>query len=98
MLSHHRPEFIGPGLPDFSLSLRVRPAEILRILPFESLELDPTEDRRLRLLEDATTAKPRSSDALCPAQTVPDFRLTDQNRQVVSLSQFSGKIVVLTFV
>lgn len=73
-------------------------AEKLRIIPFESLELDPTEDRRLRLLENATSARPPSKDVLRVGQTVPDFRLTDQNHQVVSLSQFSGKVVVLTFI
>jgi len=72
--------------------------EKLRILPFESLELDPTEDRRLKLLEDATSAKPPSKDVLGVGQQVPDFRLTDQNHQLVSLSQFSGKVVVLTFI
>lgn len=73
-------------------------AEKLRIIPFESLELDPTEDRRLRLLEDATSAKPPSKEVLRLGQAVPDFRLTDQNHQIVSLSQFSGKVVVLTFI
>jgi len=73
-------------------------AEKLRIIPFESLELDPTQARRLRLLEEAISARPPSADVLHVGQSVPDFRLTDQNRQDVSLSQFSGKVVALTFI
>ena len=36
--------------------------------------------------------------ALAIGQHVPDFSLTDQNRQQVALSQFSGKVVAMTFV
>lgn len=73
-------------------------AEGVRIVPFESLELDPTEARRLKLLENAISAKPPSADAVRVGQSVPDFQLTDQNRASISLSQFTGKVVALTFV
>lgn len=73
-------------------------AEGVRILPFESLELDPTQARRLKLLENATSAHPPSADVLRTGQAVPDFRLIDQNQKPVSLSQLSGKVVALTFV
>ena len=73
-------------------------AEGIRIVPFESLELDPTQARRLKLLEDATSAHPPSADVLHVGQPVPDFRLIDQNQKPVSLSQLSGKVVALTFV
>lgn len=73
-------------------------AEDVRIVPFESLELDPTEARRLKLLENAISAKPPSADVLREGQFVPDFRLIDQNRAPVSLSEFTGKVVALTFV
>lgn len=73
-------------------------AEGVRIVPFESLELDPTEARRLKLLENAISEKPPSADALRVGQSVPDFQLTDQNRASISLSQFTGKVVALTFV
>jgi len=73
-------------------------AEDVRIVPFESLELDPTEARRLKLLENAVSRKPLSADVLRVGQFVPDFQLTDQNRAPVSLSQFTGKVVALTFV
>ena len=73
-------------------------AEGLRIVPFESLELDPTQARRLKLLENATSARPPSREVLHVGQAVPDFRLTDQNQKVVSLTQFAGKVVALTFI
>ena len=73
-------------------------AEGLRVVPFESLELDPTQARRLKLLENATSAKPPSADVLPIGAPVPDFRLIDQNQQQVSLSQFAGKVVALTFI
>jgi protein SCO1/2 len=73
-------------------------AENVHIQPFESLELDPTEARRLKLVENASRAKPPSNDVLHIGEAVPNFRLTDQNRQLVSLSQFAGKVVALTFI
>jgi protein SCO1/2 len=73
-------------------------AEDIRVVPFESLELDPTEARRLKLVENATSAKPPSADVLRAGAAVPDFRLIDQNQQTVSLSQFAGKVVALTFI
>jgi protein SCO1/2 len=73
-------------------------AEGVKVRPFESLELDPTEARRLKLVENASSAHPPSVDVLHTGDSVPDFRLTDQNREPVSLSQFRGKIIALTFV
>jgi protein SCO1/2 len=73
-------------------------AEGVRVRPFESLELDPTEARRLKLVENASSAKPPSADVLRAGDPVPDFRLTDQNLAAVSLSQLRGKIVAMTFV
>jgi protein SCO1 len=73
-------------------------ADGVHVRPFESLELDPTEARRLKLVENASSAHPPSADVLHTGDSVPDFRLTDQNREPVSLSQFRGKIVALTFV
>ena len=72
-------------------------AEKVKIRPFESLELDPTEARRLRLLENASSSRP-PAERLRRGDPVPDFRLVDQNRQPVSLSEFAGKVVALTFV
>ena len=72
--------------------------ENVRIVPFESLELDPTQARRLKLLENAMSAKSPSADVIHAGQAVPDFRLNDQSRQPVSLSQLAGKVVALTFI
>jgi protein SCO1 len=73
-------------------------AEGLQVQPFESLELDPTEARRLKLVENATSVKPPSADVLHVGDAVPDFLLTDQDQKNISLSQFAGKVVALTFI
>jgi protein SCO1 len=73
-------------------------AQNVHILPFESLELDPTEARRLELVENAGSGKPLDAGVLRVGEAVPDFQFTDQNRQQVSLSQLAGKVVALTFV
>jgi protein SCO1 len=72
-------------------------AENIRLRPFQSLELDPTQTRRLKILE-AVASEGSTSKALAVGQPVADFRLTDQKGQSISLSQFSGKVVALTFV
>ncbi len=73
-------------------------AEGVQVRPFESLALDPTEALRLKLIENASSAHPPSADVLHTGELAPDFNLTDQNRNSVSLSQFRGKIVAMTFV
>jgi len=73
-------------------------AEGLQIRPFESLELDPTEARRLSLVEKANSTRPPSAKVLQVGEPVPDFNLIDQNRASVSLSQLKGKVVALTFI
>lgn len=72
--------------------------EGVQVRPFESLELDPTEARRLQLVENASSAKAPSADVLRAGDPVPDFRLIDQNHDAVSLSRFRGKIVAVTFI
>jgi protein SCO1 len=73
-------------------------AEDLRIQPFESLELDPSEARRLKLVENAGRAPAASPEILKTGDPVPDFHLTDQNNAAISLAQFRDKVVALTFV
>lgn len=73
-------------------------AENIHVRPFESLELDPTEARRLKLMENAMAAKLNATDVLQVGQSVPNFSLTDQIGHVVSLSQFKGKVVAVTFI
>lgn len=72
-------------------------AENVRIRNFDSLELDPLSARRLRLLDGAIDQS-HSLDLLKVGQPVPDFSLTDQNREHVTRSQFAGKVVAITFV
>ena len=73
-------------------------AEDIRIRNFESLELDPLSARRLRLLDGAMDPSLAPGSILETGQPAPDFSLTDQNRQRVTLSQFAGQVVVVTFV
>jgi len=51
----------------------------------------------LRLLDGAIDQS-LSLDLLKVGQPVPDFSLTDQNREHVTRSQFAGKVVAITFV
>jgi protein SCO1/2 len=64
--------------------------------PFQNLELDPSQTRRMKILENALSDK--GAKPLTIGQAVPDFTFTDQKGQAVSLSQFSGKVVAITFV
>jgi protein SCO1/2 len=73
-------------------------ADNVRARPFENLELDPTQARRMHLLENMLAPSSPDSKALAVGQPVPDFALTDQNRRRVKLSQFTGKVVAVTFI
>lgn len=73
-------------------------AENVRARAFENLELDPTQARRMHLLEKMVAPSSSLPSALAIGQAVPDFTLTDQNRRQVRLSQFAGKVVAVTFV
>lgn len=64
--------------------------------PYQNLELDPSQTRRLKILESIATTP--STKALSVGQTVPNFTLNDQNGEHVSLYQFEGKVVGITFV
>jgi protein SCO1 len=91
---------LEPGMAiDFSFvpDKNVSYAEDIRAHPFESLELDPTQARRYKLMEQALATR-SSADVLHVGQLVPDFTLTDQTRQRISLSQFTGKVVAITFI
>lgn len=102
LLPVHDPKMLDglqPGASiDFSLVVNKDSsyADRIHVRPFESLELDPAEARRYKLMENAMTPSP--ADVLHVGQPVPDFALTDQNRQRVSLSQFAGKVVAITFI
>ena len=94
-------EGLQPGTSiDFSLVVNKSSsyADRIHVRPFESLELDPTEARRYKLMENAMASNSTAADILRVGQPVPDFALIDQNRERVSLSQFAGKVVAITFI
>ena len=65
-------------------------AEAIHIHRYESTEREPLLARRLELLQPPRAIVQRG-------QPVPDFTLTDQTGARVTLSQFAGKVVALTF-
>lgn len=73
-------------------------AEAVHVRNFESLEADPLSARRLRLLDGAIDPSLAPGRVLKAGQPAPDFSLIDQNRARVTLSEFSGKVVAITFV
>jgi len=73
-------------------------ADNVRVRPYDNLELDPSQARRMKLLEKMVAPAAVGAGAVAIGQSVPDFALTDQNRQRVALSQFSGKVVAVTFI
>jgi protein SCO1/2 len=90
---------IAPGsMIDFTLVVAADTsyAENIRVHGFESLEQDPLAARRLKLL-DQIASPDGAPKPLDPGQHVPDFTLIDQTGQRVILSQFAGKVVVVSF-
>jgi protein SCO1/2 len=71
-------------------------AENLHVRRFENLENDPLAAGRLAVVQQAMN--PSHQPALAVGQRVPEFSLSDQNQQCVSLSQFAGRVVAMTFV
>ncbi len=68
----------------------------IRIQKYESVEADPLGAQRLNLLvgmDDPSSAEPQ----IKAGESVPDFSLIDQERHDVTLAQFRGKVVVVTF-
>ena len=89
-----------PGaVVEFTLVVDKRSSHVerIRILRYQSVEQDPLAANRLKLLNQiATGAAARKS--LAVGETVPDFRLTDQQRRPVALSQLRGKVVAINFI
>ena len=63
---------------------------------YQGLEPDPLTARRLKLLNQV--ANPSTVKPVAIGDRVPDFQLTDQARQRVSLSKLAGKVVALNFI
>ena len=72
-------------------------AEKVNVLAYESLERDPSTAKRLGYLDKLLDPSSVAVELQC-GQAVPDFSLIDQNRHRVELSQFTGKVVALTFI
>jgi protein SCO1/2 len=71
-------------------------AESIRVTAYENLEQEPLELRRLRIL--SRLAAPESAiEPLVVGDAVPDFALTDQRGEPVTLSKLAGKVVAATF-
>jgi protein SCO1/2 len=70
----------------------------IRIMPYDSTERDPDQNRRLAVLEDVLGTKANAPPALVAGGKAPDFTLIDQDGRQVSLSQFAGKVVAITFI
>jgi protein SCO1/2 len=93
-------EGVGPGTTvSFTLVVEKTDsyAEEIHILGYESVEQEPLQARRLKILEGLSGSASFAS-TLKPGASVPDFTLTDQQRHQISLSQFAGKVVALNFV
>lgn len=72
-------------------------AEGIKVQSYQGLEVDPLTARRLKLLN-KTDPSQAAVKPLAPGQPVPAFTLLDQNRQQVTLSKFTGKVVALNFI
>jgi protein SCO1 len=69
-------------------------AEDIRVRSTANLESEPLEAGKLAVLHNAMRPETK---ALAVGERVPDFVLTDQTGKEVRLSQFAGKVVLLTF-
>jgi protein SCO1 len=90
---------LAPGATiDFELVVTPETSYIqaIRVRAFRSVEQDPLTASRLKLLDqiDSSAAATKQIGA---GEAVPDFTLTDQKAQPVKLSDFSGKVVVISF-
>jgi protein SCO1/2 len=71
--------------------------EGIQIHAYQGLEVDPLTARRLKLLNQAVDGT-GAHKPVTVGQPVPNFRLIDQSRRSIELSQFAGKVVALDFV
>jgi protein SCO1/2 len=71
-------------------------AERIRVVRYQSTEQDPLAASRLKLLTQVAGGAPRKTLAI--GETVPDFKLIDQMRRPVSLSDLRGKVVAINFI
>ena len=72
-------------------------AENVRVHEYENLAQEALLVRRLELIARLDSTKPPPA-SLAIGAVVPDFTLTDQTGQRVSLSRFAGRVVGVTFI
>lgn len=72
-------------------------AERIRIRQYENFEAEPLDASRLKLLSGLVQPDAPASAVLAVGRPVPDFTFMDQSRRRVTLSQFAGKVVAVTF-
>ena len=72
-------------------------AENILVRKFESAEQDPFTAHQLKALQTLVAPGSATTATLAVGQSVPDFKLIDQNRQPISLGQFAGKVVAINF-
>lgn len=71
-------------------------AENIHLVRYESVEQDPFTANRLTLLN--TIVRGSGVKQVAVGEPVPDFALTNQKKQRVRLSDFSGEVVVMNFI
>jgi len=71
-------------------------ADDIHILTSTNLESEPLQAARLSALHNAMNPA-AAAKVLAVGDPTPDFTLTDQTGKQIKLSQFSGKVVLLTF-
>jgi protein SCO1/2 len=94
VLDEHQLDGLKPGAyVDFTLVVeKARSfAQGIHTHRYESTEREPLLARRLQLLETAHAT-------VQPGDAVPGFTLTDQTGSRVTLSQWAGKVVAVTFI
>ena len=73
-------------------------AENFRVRKFESAEQDPFTAHQLKNLQALVAPQSSAARVLSVGEPVPDFKLIDQDRQGITLEQFSGKVVAINFI
>ena len=93
-------EGLTPGaVVEFTLVVdkKASHAERIRVVRYRSVQADPLAAVRLGQLS-RIVGGPAATKPLAVGDLVPDFRLTDQRRQTVSLGDLRGKVVAINFI
>ena len=94
-------ESIRPGtLVDFTLVVDAKSnyAEKIRVHKFQSPDQRALDVRMLQIVDGAFDVKPDAGQMLAVDQRVPEFNLVDQYGRHVKFSDWSGKVVAISFV